>query len=105
MDKTQKNDEQLHKALWKTIEKKIKTTMIGAIASIERIFGELWNDGEIDSPEQAKLFEDFQALRNEILDNGNKQLREAKLELDKYNVTRRLYTIQFFDKRYMNDGK
>ena len=63
---------------------KIKTTMIGALASIESHFSFLW-EGEV-SPEKVKIKEIYEIIRQEILDNGNNQIRNLKAEFDQYDI-------------------
>lgn len=74
--------------LGKIIKKKIETTMIGAISSIEENFGFLWNneDGSDLSPEQIEMKENFMKVRSEILDKGNNQSRNIDVELNNYNI-------------------
>ena len=67
--------------------KRMQTTMNGAIASIEQVFDHLW--GQIKdnlTPEEEKLDELYEQLRNEILDKGNNQLRLLMSDLDGYEV-------------------
>ena len=77
------------KRLTNIVSKKINTSFIGAVAQIEDYFGFLWG---IDVPEsekteeQRKMYEIWQALRSEILTNGNNQLRAAKNEISQYKV-------------------
>ena len=62
--------------LKKDVKKKIETTMIGALASIEKYLGELWGHDLPDpTPEQTQLKEVYEELRSEILDKGNTQIR------------------------------
>lgn len=76
----QKNVEEKHskEKLTKDTIKKIKTTMIGAIASIEEHFEMYFED--------ENFREIFEELREEILDKGNKQIRALELELKQYSV-------------------
>ena len=70
--------------LEKIISTKIRTTMIGALATIEEHFGFLWQNR---SSEEATHFEGlYEKVRQEILDNGNNQIRNVKVELDHYSV-------------------
>jgi hypothetical protein len=80
--------------LTKVMTTKIKTTMIGALASIENHFGFLWEprDGQ-NSVEQIQMREIFEKLREEILNNGNNQIRNATSELQQYNVEWLRYSI------------
>ena len=74
--------------LSKILKKKVETTMIGALSSIEEHFAFLWNtnDGEELSPEQRVLYDAFQKVRSEILDKGNTQSRNVDAELAQYEV-------------------
>ena len=81
--------EQCKKRLSAIISKKIETTFIGAIASVESYLGFLWGINLRDAErteEQKKFFELWKALRSEILTNGNTQLRAAQNEITQYNV-------------------
>ena len=73
--------------LSKIIKKKVETTMIGALSSIEDHFAFLWTskDGGM-SPEQKIMYDTFQKVRSEILDKGNTQSRNVDAELAQYEV-------------------
>jgi len=74
--------------LLKILKKKIETTMIGSLSSIENHFGFLWNangSGEM-TPEQQTLYDTYQKIRSEILDKGNTQARNIEAELNQYDV-------------------
>lgn len=73
--------------LSKILKKKVETTMIGALSSLEEHFAFLWNagDGEM-SPEQKMMYDTFQKVRSEILDKGNTQARNVDAELAQYEV-------------------
>jgi len=70
--------------LSKILGKKIETTMIGSLSSIEKHFSYLW-EGETTSEKQA-LYDIFQKVRSEILDKGNAQSRNLDTELNQYEV-------------------
>jgi len=74
--------------LSKILKKKVETTMIGALSSIEDHFAFLWTskDGGM-SPEQKIMYDTFQKVRSEILDKGNTQIRNSESELESYDVT------------------
>lgn len=72
--------------LSKIITKKITTTMIGALETIEKSFGFLWEE----SPEMRELYE---KTRKEILDKGNAQARNMSTELEQYDVEWLRYTM------------
>ncbi len=75
--------------LQKIATKKIQTTMIGALSSIEKHFGFLWSHGENDSlaEEQKEMKELYESIRSEILDKGNHQIRNLENELSQYDIT------------------
>ena len=74
-------------------KKKIQTTMIGAIATIESNFGFLW-EGEVLTKEQAELKNIFEQARSEILDRGNTQIRNLENEFNNYEIFWKKYTLQ-----------
>jgi hypothetical protein len=63
------------------IEKRLKTTMIGAIAKFEKNFAYLW---ESDTINREKFEDLWDETRNEILNNGNQQIRSAVKELSDF---------------------
>lgn len=71
--------------LQQIISKSMKTIMIGAIASIEEKFGDLWNSDQL-SDEHRKLYDVFMECRKDILDKGNNQIRNCKAMMDGYTV-------------------
>lgn len=77
--------------LSKIMKKKIQTTMIGALSSIEEHLGFLW-DGDT---EQHKMLKDiYVKIRSEILDKGNNQARNIDAELSHYDVEWLKYSIK-----------
>lgn len=73
--------------LLKIGQSKIRTTMIGAIASMEKNFGHLWNHGgEPRTQEEEELRDAFEDFRSEVLDKGNAQIRNLETELSNYDV-------------------
>jgi hypothetical protein len=71
------------KRLLENSSKKIKTTMIGAIAAIEEKFGWLWGEDMDQKVEFKELFED---VRSMILDKGNNQIRNLEAEFASYEI-------------------
>lgn len=71
--------------LEEVVRNKIQTTMIGAIAAIEKNFADLLN--------HAKYRENFDNARKEILDLGNKQIRNIATEMKNYDVQWNRYSI------------
>jgi len=75
--------------LLKTLERKIRTSFIGALATFETLFGHMWGHGKKDSqctPQQRAMRETWEQCRTEVLNNGNTQLRAVKSELQQYDV-------------------
>jgi hypothetical protein len=64
-----------------SIQKKFQTTMIGALARFEESFGYLWENNHKDRENFEDKWED---VRNNILNNGNKQLRAALNEISEF---------------------
>lgn len=60
--------------LYELLRKRIMTTMIGAIASLEK-FSDLMTE------------EEFQSLRTEIMDKGNDQIRKLKEDLSGFSIS------------------
>lgn len=87
------------------IVKKIKTTMIGALASFEDGFGHLWgidkNENELDQ-EELKFSDLWEEIRCEILNKGNMQIRAAQDEISEYNTEWNGYKIDFIKKEQDN---
>ena len=95
------------------IEKKFRTTYIGAIYAMEKAFNIVWNknaqkyaegpviekkdwDGEYTGELSPELLNLFGEIRDEILDIGNNQCRNLKNELDEYfEFTPRIYHTEF----------
>lgn len=76
--------------LGEILEKKLRTTFIGAISAIEEsAFGRLWGHGlrpEERTADQQKWYDVWQQVRTKILNNGNNQLRAVHNELSLYQV-------------------
>ena len=82
--------------LSKILKKKVETTMIGALSSIEDHFSFLWaaNNGDELTPEQKIMYDLFQKVRSEILDKGNTQSRNIDAELSQYEVKWLRYSVE-----------
>ena len=74
--------------LTSSTQKKIRTTMIGSLSSIEDHLGFLWghNSKESLTPEQEQYRNIFDELRTEILDKGNIQIKEVVVDFANYDV-------------------
>lgn len=86
-----------HDNLFKMAKKKIQTTMIGSLSTIEEYFGFLWNFGADDSElteEQKHMRNIYEDARAKILDRGNTQIRDLELEFINYDITKKKYHIK-----------
>jgi len=90
--KEEHNKEISKQRLLEISKKKIQTTMIGSLSSIEKHFGFLWDSDNL-SQEQLELKEVFENLRSEILDRGNTQIRNLENEFVHYEIVWKKYTI------------
>jgi len=81
--------------LSKILKKKIQTTMIGALSSIEENLGFLWNsdNGQL-TKEQESMKNIYNKIRSDILDRGNNQARNIDAELAQYEVEWLRYSIK-----------
>jgi hypothetical protein len=79
--------------LSKILKKKIQTTMIGALSTIEENLSFLW---EQDNPKFTKqeMKEVYEKIRSEILDRGNNQARNVDAELSNYDIAWLRYSIK-----------
>jgi hypothetical protein len=67
--------------IFKNIETRLKTTMIGSLAKFEEYFGYLWEEDNKNRLEYENLWEQ---ARTSILNNGNNQIRLALDELEDF---------------------
>jgi hypothetical protein len=91
-----RNKEVSREKLLKVAKKKIQTTMIGALSTIEESFGflwGLWSQEEERTEEQKKIQELYEDARAKILDRGNTQIRNLELEFINYDISRKKYLI------------
>jgi len=81
--------------LSKILKKKIQTTMIGALSTVEENFGFLWSNEEGPLTKDQQIMKDlYQKVRSEILDKGNNQARNIDAELAQYDVEWLRYNIK-----------
>tara|TARA_R110000824_G_scaffold13163_2_gene57254 strand:+ start:2473 stop:2853 length:381 start_codon:yes stop_codon:yes gene_type:complete len=83
-------------SLFKASKKKIQTTMIGALSTVEEHFGFLWGldlDDENLTPEQKHVKSIFEDVRAKILDRGNTQIRNLESEFVNYEISKKKYFI------------
>ena len=93
--------------LLKISKKKVQTTMIGALSTIERVFGFLWGHDETLelTPEQEHMKELFEEVRSEILDRGNNQARNLEAEFANYEINWLRYQITLPVKPIPQEGE
>lgn len=82
------------------VEKKLKTTMIGAVYAIEQEFGIIWDKKNgYQDPSGAvpkELLDKLTDVRDSILDLGNNQIRMIKTEIEEYfEIKQRIYHTEF----------
>ena len=94
-DRSSKNKEVSKERLLKISKKKIQTTMIGALSTVEKYFGFLWGHESPDAltPEQEHMKELYDQVRSEILDRGNNQGRNLETEFMNYEINYLKYQI------------
>ncbi len=87
--KENKQKEYEREKLENELAAKMKTIMIGAIASIEEKFGALWafRKGRPLNRQEQEFLDVFTNLRKEILDKGNNQIRGMRETLDTYDIS------------------
>jgi hypothetical protein len=87
-----KQKEMSRERLLNAAKKKIQTTMIGSLSTVEKHFSFLW-DVENPTMEQDQLKNLFEDLRSEILDRGNTQIRNLENEFSNYDIVWKRYSI------------
>ena len=80
--------------LSKILKKKIQTTMIGALSTIEEHFGFLWDNNETSEADQQAMRDLYQKIRSEILDKGNNQARNIDAELSQCDIEWLKYSMK-----------
>lgn len=73
--------------LEKVISKKILTTTVGSVALIEEFFKKNFEDDD-------EMLKEFDKIRTAIFDLGNKQIKNAKNEINEYIVYWKRKTVQ-----------
>jgi hypothetical protein len=97
MENKEYNDdmkEKMRDRLKTIVSKKFDTTMIYPISQFEAAFGELWGNGKSEDSlsDSEKLFRaKWKQCRNNILNNGNQQKRNANAEINMHDVVWRRY--------------
>ena len=99
LDYKKKRDEKYKEVskdrLFNVAKKKVQTTMIGALSTLEEHFGFLWGfeQSEEMTPEQEHMKTIFEEARSKILDRGNTQIRNLESEFVNYEITWKKNTI------------
>jgi hypothetical protein len=83
------------------LTKRFQTTMIGSLFEFEKMFGYLWGHDKDEkdlTDKELDFLDRWDIVRNQILNNGNNQLRKAIADLDKNqgNIT---YKYKFYNHR------
>jgi hypothetical protein len=84
------------------LTKRFQTTMIGALFEFEKTFGYLWGqqkDEDDLSDSELDFLDRWDDVRNQILNNGNNQLRKAIADLG-HSVK---YKYKFNNKNQRNE--
>jgi hypothetical protein len=87
--------------LFKIISKKIKTSMVYPLSQFEILFGDLWGHGLPESElteVQKENRKKWEECRTSILDNGHRQIRNTRTEINMYDINWKRYTIQLVPK-------
>jgi len=81
------------------LTKRFQTTMIGALFEFEKTFGYLWGHDKDEkdlTDKELDFLDRWDMVRNQILNNGNNQLRKAIADLSKSNGNIR-YNYKFIN--------
>lgn len=79
------------------MQKKVKTSAIGALSYFEKHFGHLWGHGKEEeelSELEIQWDEIWQDCRTEVLDNEGRQSKAVKNELFNYDVVWKPHTTK-----------
>lgn len=81
--------------LQNAISKRIRTTMIGALATMEEKLGFLFGEDGNRNKEQEHLYNLFKEIRSNILDKGNDQIRQLENDFDAYTIEMKKFYLEF----------
>lgn len=87
------------------LTKRFQTTMIGALFEFEKNFGYLWGHDKDEkdlTDKELDFLDRWDVVRNQILNNGNNQLRKAISDLSKVNGNIK-YKYKFYNKKEDNN--
>lgn len=85
----QRRLDESRRSLIRVLRKKLTTSFIGAIVQFEKSFGHLWGigrDASACTENQLKWRSVWDACRNEVLNNGNHQVRAVESEVEQYDI-------------------
>lgn len=91
-----------------SIAKRFQTTMIGALDQFEKHFGYLWGHDLSDDKltDNHLYFQDkWDFVRNNILNNGNNQMRKTLKELSSIIEPKTQYHYKFHHKKGQIDNE
>lgn len=94
--KLQKYNESSKRQLLKILETKLRTAFIAPLAYFEQAMGHLWGHGKKESElTETELHYRalWNALRTNVLNNGNNKIRDVHNELMQYTVTWNRYSL------------
>ena len=84
------------------LTKRFQTTMIGSLFEFEKIFGYLWGQDKEEeelTDQELEFLDRWDFVRNQILNNGNHQLRKAIADLDKSYGNNLKYNYRFYNNK------
>lgn len=95
---SQEQKDEMRERLKTIASRKFKTTMIYPLAQVEMEFGHLWGHGkpEANLTKEEKINKaKWERCRNNILNNGNRQMRGLMAEMDSHEVVWQRFTTTF----------
>ena len=79
-------------------KKRFQTVFVGAVASIEESFGELWGNDNVDeedmTPAQLQWYNRFLEIRDRIFDQGNNQKEKFLRDLSRFKIKQNVITME-----------
>lgn len=96
-----------HNELYQKSVKRIQTTMIGSLSTLEEHFGFLWGFGQPEqeiTEEQKYMKSIYEKARSKILDRGNSQIDSLESDFVKYEITRKKFYINLPIKKSGEDN-
>lgn len=87
------------------ITKRFQTTMIGSLHQFEKYFGYIWGIGMDEdelTDQQLDARDRWELARNQILNNGNNQLRQMLADIENNNICKKQYHYKFYTNNNTN---